>query len=475
MTNAKNSRSKTKPASPKLKPNSKPEALKLDPKNARLHPQRNIALIDQSLDEVGAFRSIAVDGDNIIRAGNGVYQRAIERGLSVRVVEAGPNELIAVKRPDLKGRKAERAGLLDNRAGEFSEWDLDVLNEIANTDRALLEGLWSDQEIGDLNRLKFEDEHPEGVETVSLDLAADLQKKWQTQEAQVWELPSTTLPGQKHYLIVGDCRSAAMMDVAYDIGEYAGCITSPPYAEQRKKKYGGIPPAEYVAWWELVQAQVKRVLRDRGSFFVNIKEHCEDGERVMYVKELAIAMKQAYGWNFIDELIWVKPGYPGDMGKRFKNGFEPIFHFALGDYKFRLENVVEHRESGFGGYVENLEVIQGERGTRNEVPLSEVRPSNVLMLQPDKTPLEEVGGHPARFPPALPEFFIQAYSDMGDRWLDNFGGSGTTMVVAERFNRVTTLVELLPKYAAVILERYLINFGVTGKLVKNWKSLKQRV
>lgn len=445
--------------------------LKLDPKNARLHPKRNIELIDQSLDEVGAFRSIAVDADGIVRAGNGVYQRAIEKGFSVRVVDAAPDELIAVRRPDLHGRKAERAALLDNRSGEFSEWDLDVLNDIAQNDKELLDGLWSDAEIGELNKLKFADEHPEGVETVSLDLAAELQKKWQTRERQVWALPSTTLPGQKHYLIVGDCRSDEMMQIAYDVGPHVGAITSPPYAEQRKKKYGGIPPAEYVEWWGDVQGHVKRILRGTGSFFVNIKEHCENGERLLYVKQLAIAMKYEYGWDFIDELIWVKPGYPGDMGKRFKNGFEPIFHFALGDYKFRLENVVEHRASGFGGYVENLEEIQGERGTRNDHALDEVRPSNVLLIQPDKTPLEEVGGHPARFPPALPEFFVQGFSDMGDRWLDPFGGSGTTMMVCERFNRVSTLVELLPKYAAVILERYLINFGVEGELVRNWKSV----
>lgn len=447
-------------------------ALQLDPKNARLHPQRNIELIDASLDEVGAFRSIAVDGDNIIRAGNGVYQRAIEKGISVRIVEAGPNELIAVKRNDLHGRQAERAALLDNRSGEFSEWDLDVLNDIATNDRAQLAGLWSDEEIGELNRLGHLNDHPEGPAEINLDLAAKLQKKWGTKEGQVWQMPSLARPGEKHYLFIGDCRTAPVMDQVAAIGEYVGAITSPPYAEQRKNKYGGTPPDEYVEWWEAVQSQVAKCLQGRGSFFVNIKAHCEKGERLLYTHKLAIAMKDDYGWDFIDELVWVKPGYPGDMGKRFKNGFEPIYHFAQGDFKFRLGNVVEHRASDFGGYVENLEVIQGERGTPNNVELDTVRPSNVLHIQPDKSSLEEVGGHPARFPPALPEFFINGYSDMGDRWLDNFGGSGTTLIVCERNSRLSTMVELLPGYGAAILERYLINFGAAGELVPLAKKKK---
>lgn len=86
-------------------------ALKLDPRNARLHGERNKSVIRQSLEEVGAFRSIAVDGDNVIRAGNGVFEQAQQLGLRVRVIEAQPDELIAVKRKDLRGKRAERAAV----------------------------------------------------------------------------------------------------------------------------------------------------------------------------------------------------------------------------------------------------------------------------------------------------------------------------------------------------------------------------
>ncbi|HLF28207.1 MAG TPA: hypothetical protein VJG32_17900 [Anaerolineae bacterium] len=117
--------------------------LRPDPQNARRHPGRNKEMIRASLKEIGAFRSIAVDGDNIVRAGNGVFEQAEALGLKVRVIDARPDELIAVRRPDLKGKKAVRAALLDNRAGELSEWDVDVLAEIPGD---ALASLWTEVE-----------------------------------------------------------------------------------------------------------------------------------------------------------------------------------------------------------------------------------------------------------------------------------------------------------------------------------------
>lgn len=112
-----------------------------DPNNARRHTDRNKALIRQSLEELGAFRSIAVDGDDVIRAGNGVFEQAQELGLKVRIVEAAPDELIAVKRPDLTGDKAARAALYDNQTAELSEWDAEVLGILADSSPQTILGI----------------------------------------------------------------------------------------------------------------------------------------------------------------------------------------------------------------------------------------------------------------------------------------------------------------------------------------------
>ena len=123
------------------------QRLKPDAHNARLHPDRNQALIRESLVEVGPFRSIAVDANNVIRAGNGVYEQAQALGLKVRIVDATPDELIAVRRKDLKGRKAERAALYDNRAGELAEWNADVIRELRDHDPRMLAGIFTDEEL----------------------------------------------------------------------------------------------------------------------------------------------------------------------------------------------------------------------------------------------------------------------------------------------------------------------------------------
>jgi hypothetical protein len=112
-----------------------------DPQNARLHPERNKQLIRQSLEEVGAGRSILVGGDDTIIAGNGVYEQAQALGLTVREVIAAPDELIAVKRPDLTGEAATRAAIFDNATGETSSWDVEALRQLQVAMPALLAGL----------------------------------------------------------------------------------------------------------------------------------------------------------------------------------------------------------------------------------------------------------------------------------------------------------------------------------------------
>ncbi len=149
--------------------------LKPDPQNARTHTRRNKQMIRDSLAELGAFRSIAVDGDDVIRAGNGVYEQAQELGLKVRIVEAGPDELIAVKRADLTGERAERAALFDNRTAELSEWDADILALLQTQTPEVLTGVFDGGELAavieegqDLAEVKAQIESADGEEKVEL-------------------------------------------------------------------------------------------------------------------------------------------------------------------------------------------------------------------------------------------------------------------------------------------------------------------
>ena len=74
-------------------------------------------------------------------------------------------------------------------------------------------------------------------------------------------------------------------------------------------------------------------------------------------------------------------------------------------------------------------------------------------------------GHFATFPAALPDFFIRAYSDPGDVWIDPFLGSGTSIVAAHNNGRRGLGIELLEKYVSVTLER-LVGLGLEARLVE---------
>lgn len=434
--------------------------LKYDPRNARKHGELNQQMIRRSLEEVGAFRSIAVDGDGIVRAGNGVLEQAQALGLEIVPIELKPNQLAAVIRPDLKGRKAERAALLDNRASETSDWDMEVIGDIAATDAQLLADIFSDADIrafAGLQDALGASEKKDVSEADLSDKAEELQKKWKTEVGQLWEVPSAVNPRLMHRVYIGDCTEEGAWSAISN--SFQSLVTSPPYAEQRKQKYGGIPTTAYVEWWlTRVTPLWAKYIADDGNVFVNLKGHTDQGERTTYPYEMVLRMRQA-GWAFVDELCWVKTAYPGDMGKRFRNGFEPIYWFAkdVNGRKFSMANVLEHRSSGFDGYQENLAVMQGAKGSAKSVEFDSVRPSNVLRIVSDQTSNAETAGHPARYPPKLAEFCVLCTTEEGDLVVDPFGGSGSTLMACEVNGRECYTMELLPKYGAAILERCKIN------------------
>jgi DNA modification methylase len=67
--------------------------------------------------------------------------------------------------------------------------------------------------------------------------------------------------------------------------------------------------------------------------------------------------------------------------------------------------------------------------------------------------------HPAMYSIALPSFFMQAFSDECEPWLDPFLGSGTTLIAADQLDRICYGIEIAPKYCDVIIKRYINHAG----------------
>jgi len=126
------------------------DALVVDPANRRRHPARNVDMVRDSLQQVGAGRSIVVDEDDVILAGNGVAAAALAAGItSVRVIESTGAELIAVRRRGLTPEQKRALALFDNRTAELAEWDIDGLR--GDVDAGLsLQPFWDEDEQAEL-------------------------------------------------------------------------------------------------------------------------------------------------------------------------------------------------------------------------------------------------------------------------------------------------------------------------------------
>jgi len=106
--------------------------LKSDHKNARKRTNQSAELIQESIKRYGAARSIVIDEDNRILAGNGTIEGAKAAGIkNVRIIETAGDEIIAVRRTDLTEHEKVGLALADNRTSDLSDWDSEMLHQLS--------------------------------------------------------------------------------------------------------------------------------------------------------------------------------------------------------------------------------------------------------------------------------------------------------------------------------------------------------
>jgi site-specific DNA-methyltransferase (adenine-specific) len=222
----------------------------------------------------------------------------------------------------------------------------------------------------------------------------------------------------------GDSRDVLKQ---YPDGYFNLIITSPPYADARKKHYSSISPDNYPDFLCSFHKEFWRVLSEDGSFVLNIKDKVVNGVRNRYVWK-TIDKLSDLGWFCVDDYIWYKTNaMPGYWKNRLRDEWEYCFHLTKNKHfkmfqdsvKKPIGNWAEPRLkklSGKSAERHNSENNSGfGRDLRSWQNKKTVLPGNVLTI-----PL--VGknmGHPAVFPVGLPEFFIKLFTDTGDKILDN--------------------------------------------------------
>lgn len=107
------------------------DELKPDKKNARKRTERSSSLIGESLRRYGAARSIVIDEDNRIIAGNGTIEEAKAAGIKpLRIIETDGKEIIAIRRTGLSEDDKVGLAIADNRTSDLSEWDGEMLRQL---------------------------------------------------------------------------------------------------------------------------------------------------------------------------------------------------------------------------------------------------------------------------------------------------------------------------------------------------------
>jgi hypothetical protein len=358
-------------------------------RNARTHSDEQVAQIAASIVQFGFLNPVLVDSKDGIIAGHGRVLAARKLGL----------ELIPVVVLDHLDETQKRAYILaDNKLAELAGWDEEALRlelaELKSADFDLEAIGFSEDELRVL--LDGTEEAGEGGASPDEDEISELPAEPVTRDGDVWLIG-------RHRVICGNCRQPEVASRLLDGAKANVVITSPPYASLREydpaSGFQPVPPDEYCDWYRAAGDTIALVLAPDGSYFLNIKEHAEDGERSLYVKDLVLAHKRQWGWRFVDEFCWRKTdnGVPGGWGNRFKNAWEPVFHFTRQpEIKFR-PNRVGHVSEGCFDYSPNNPRSEsgsgllgsgprgesaGEPGTSHDGRFKGIaRPSNVIEVK----------------------------------------------------------------------------------------------
>ena len=297
----------------------------------------------------------------------------------------------------------------------------------------------------------------------------------QTPADNIRELSGTLNSGMTDVFINGKCEDILKIypDRCIDF-----IFTSPPYADMRN--YGipdsKISPDCYVEWFIPKAEEFYRVLKNTGSFVLNINDRVVNGKTQLYVYELVLKLCRELGFNLVRDYIWHNPATPPNIfstGKygRCKKSHEYVFWFSKGDsWTFNMDSIRKP-------YCKEMSrLLNGKRhGTRKENthpsphsadfshPWADnggADPGSVLSIPNtlsndvfSKLCRDRGISHPARFPEKLAEFFILAGTNEDDIVLDPFSGSGTTAVTAQRLGRHWIGIDANSEYCELSRER----------------------
>lgn len=384
------------------------DGLQLDPNNANKGTDRGRALVESSLAECGAGRSVVADAAGTVLCGNKTLEAARKLGLPVRVIETAGGELVVVKRTDLKlgvDERARRLAYLDNRAGEVGlEWDLSqILADLESGFDFSASGFEERELAALLARLET------SAGLCDPDDVPDLPEEPTTKPGDVWILG-------RHRFECGDSTSPADVDNLLGETKPFIMVTDPPYG------------VAYDPMWRN-QAKLARTKRtgqvlndDRADWTEAYKlfpgDVCYVWHAGLFAGEVGENLKEA-GFEVRAQIIWRKSRFAISRG-HYHWQHEPCW------YAVRAGSSAK-----WNGDRTQTTIWDIGRDTDSEETFHGTQKPVEAMLRP-----------------------IRNHGGPDDSIYDPFLGSGTTLIAAEMLGRRCLGLELDPRYCDLIAERW---------------------
>lgn len=394
--------------------------LKPADRNPRVHSKRQVTQLVRSMKRFGFTNPLLIDDQDHIIAGHG------------RLAAATELELKAVPCIRLSAlNAAERRAYLiaDNKLALNASWDLESL--------AL--------EFGELLEMDFEVDLT-GFDQPEIDkVIYDVVQASTKPEAPEDACPPTPLTAEvvtcagdlwtlgRHALLCGDAKDPAAIDALMGKAKTDMVFIDPPYNVriQGNVTAKGRHDEFAEASGEMSRAEFTEFLT---SSFENVERACRSGA-IVYVcmdwrhLEELLAAGYAVFTHLMNLCVWAKTN--GGMGTFYRSQHELIFVWKVGD----------------DPHTNNFGLGDGGRYRTNVWSYAGV---NTFKAERE----EELAMHPTVKPVALVADAIRDVSHRGQLVLDVFGGSGTTLIAAEKTGRVARLMELDPAYCDVIIRRW---------------------
>jgi len=234
-------------------------------------------------------------------------------------------------------------------------------------------------------------------------------------------------------------------------GSVDAIVTSPPYAEQRKSTYGGIPEADYPAWTVAWMAEAWRVLKPNGSVIINIRPHIRNGQVSDYVLHTRLAIRAA-GWNECEELIWKKGGPPMGSTHRPRRSYESLLWYAKHGRPYADPKAAGPSSTRIG--LEYGRLGPHRHSGQRPPSTGTARVSDVVEVNTVRNKKSDgLNDHPAPFPVELAEWMGKLICPPNGTILDPFSGSGSTGVASVRNGWKFVGIDAVEKYVEMSRER----------------------